>query len=353
MKYRRRLTGFLGFSLLSMSIAYGTPSSSTCPNPPPLKAAPNFMWGLTAYHVPLPGYELYPEDFQKMAANGIKWISVDFAWKRIEPVQGAQYDFTYFDMLTQEAAKNGIQIIGKFANGYNTPMRAVSPEWTARLSADDYIADMDQYARAVVSRYGNTVHYWALENELNIDFFHVLLGWRAHTWSPQVKDKIVWTLNQAVRDSAPDAKTILTVSTTLLPTYGNYIQHVTQQVNYDMVGMFDYPSYKLISNQESLDNGLCGRVARVKQTSGGKPAIIMESGYETSNLESAAQTQADYVTAITRSALHAGVGGVFFYEYLDNPQEVLPREKNFGLLQADRTPKPAWTTYGDLIKQYQ
>jgi exo-beta-1,3-glucanase (GH17 family) len=156
-----------------------------------------------------------------------------------------------------------------------------------------------------------------------------------------------------VHDLEPDAKTILTVSTTLLPTFGNYIQRVSQQVNYDMVGMFDYPAYKLNTSQDSLDSGLCGRVATVKQTSGGKPAIIMESGFETSDLQNEAQTQADYVTAITKSALHAGVGGVFFYEYLDNPQEVLPREQHFGLLQADRTPKPAWTDYGNLIKQYQ
>jgi len=353
MRYKNHLIAGFGLGLLCMSMAHSAPSTSTCPNPPPLKAPPNFMWGLTAYHVPLPGYELYPEDLQKMAANGIKWISVDFAWKRIEPVRGAQYDFSYFDMLTQEAAKNGIQIVGKLANGYNTPMRAVSPEWTAFLSADDYLAEMDKYARAVVSRYGNTVHYWALENELNIDFFHVMLGWRAHTWSPQVKDKIVWTLNQAVHDSAPDAKTILTVSTTLLPTFGNYIQRVSQQVNYDMVGMFDYPIYELNTNQDSLDNGLCGRVATVEQTSGGKPALIMESGYQTSNSRRTPQAQAGYVTAVTKSALHAGVGGVFFYEYLDNPQEFLPREQHFGLLQADRTPKPAWTDYGNLIKAYQ
>jgi len=90
MQPTHRARAWLGLGLLSLTLTQPVLAASTCPNPMPIKAPADFMWGLVAYHVPLSGYELNPADFQKMAANGIKWISVDFAWKRIEPTQGAR-----------------------------------------------------------------------------------------------------------------------------------------------------------------------------------------------------------------------------------------------------------------------
>ncbi len=340
----------MSWGLLMTAQAMALPTlADTCTVAEPTQAPGDFMWGLVAYHVPLPGYELYPEDFQKMAANGIKWISVDFTWKRIEPTQGAQYDFSYFDMLTQEAAKNGIQIIGKLANGYNTQNRAVSPEWTASLSADDFIGVMDKYARAVVQRYGQTVKYWAMENELNLDVVHVALGWRAHPWTPAVKDRIIATLNQAIHESAPGTRSILTVST--IPTYQIFLKHMSSIVNYDMVGLFSYPANFLPITQ-GFDNTICQTALTSRQNSGNKPVIWLETGFQTEGPGRTPQAQAQYVSSAARAALRAGLNGMFIYQYLDNPDEQLPRERSFGLFEADRTAKPAWAAYGAAISKY-
>jgi len=349
---RKRNKGFILGLLVAMTTSVWAdvlPNLGACEVARPKQAPEDFMWGLAAYHVPLPGYELYPEDFQKMAANGINWISVDFAWKRIEPVQGAQYNFTYFDMLTQEAAKNGIQIIGKLANGYNKG-RAVSPEWTADLSTNDYLAAMDKYARAVVRRYGSTVKLWAMENELNVDQIHVRLGWRAHGWSDRDKDRIVQTLDKAIHQSGWRTKSILTVSTA--PNFGQYIRSVGH-AHYDMVGLFSYPANFLpITSNFDSRNGFCGQANTARKASGGKPVIMLETGFQTAGLVRTQQGQADYVQAAVYATLRAGMQGLFIYQYLDNPLETLRREQTFGLVDNDRKPKRAWGAYGDLIKAY-
>ncbi len=347
--------GILILVVLMATLLYALPLplptlEDTCVVDNPTQAPKDFMWGVVAYHVPLPGYDLHPEDFRKMADNGVTWISVDFAWKRIEPSRDAQYDFRYFDMLTREAARNHIQIIGRLANGYNTPARAVSPEWTAALSPNDYLASMDRYARAVVQRYGQTVKYWAMENELNIDYLHVWLGWRAHAWNPEVKDRIVEVLNRAIHESAPDTHSILTIST--FPPYESYLKHITARVNYDIMGLYSYPA-NFLPISRGFENSTCHSATVARQNNGNRPVIWIETGYQTTGSIRTPQQQAQYVSSVARAALRSGMRGVFIYEYLDNPQEKLTREQHFGLLQADRTPKPAWTTYGKLIAQYR
>lgn len=50
--------------------------------------------------------------------------------------------------------------------------------------------------------------------------------------------------------------------------------------------------------------------------------------------------------------LQAGASGFFWYEYLDNPNEPHDRQRYSGLFEEDRTPKPAWSEYGNIIDQY-
>jgi hypothetical protein len=252
-------------------------------------------------------------------------------------------------MLVQEATKNSIQIIGKLANGYNKG-RAVSPEWTADLATNDYLAAMDHYARAVVKRYGSTVKLWAMENELNVDQIHVQLGWRAHEWSNRDKDRIVQTLDKAIHQSGWHTKSILTVSTA--PNFGQYIRSVGR-AHYDMVGLFSYPANFLpvTSNFDSL-TGFCGQANTARKASGGKPVIMLETGFQTAGLGRTQQGQADYVQAAVYATLRAGMQGLFIYQYLDNPEEDLRREQTFGLVDNDRKPKRAWGAYGGLIKAY-
>jgi hypothetical protein len=320
-----------------------------CPSTPPAEAPQGFMWGMTAYHIPLPDYELYPDDFAAMAANGVRWIRVDYAWKRIEPTPGAPFDFSYFDMVTEEAGRNGIQIIAQIGNGYNRE-RAVSPEWTAGLSTGQYLDALDRYARAVVDRYKATVHHWSLENELNLDYQHVISRQRAHGWSPVAEARIIHTLNEAVKQTDPGATTVLSVVT--VPGYQIFIKEMALIADYDIVGLHMYPAV-VQPVTEGFADDVCRAVQNSQKASGGKPVIFLETGFKSDGGEGhTLETQRIFLRNMAEYVLQSGAMGFFWYEYLDNPNEPHDRQRYSGLLEEDRTPKPAWAEFGGVIQQY-
>ncbi|HET7688064.1 MAG TPA: beta-galactosidase [Candidatus Macondimonas sp.] len=342
------------FALMGSS-AHGNPfdrffeNRNDCAATPPQQAPAGFMWGMTAYHIPLPDYELYPDDFRVMAENGIRWIRVDYAWKRIEPVRGEPYDFTYFDMVTEEATRNGIQIIAQIGNGYNQE-RAVSPEWTADLRIGEYLDVLDRYARAVVERYHADIHHWSLENELNLDYQHVISKQRAHAWSPIAKTRIIHTLNEAVKQIDQTATTVLSVVT--VPGYQLYIKEMGLVADFDLVGLHMYPAVTAPVTEGFADN-VCRAVSQAKKASNGKPVIFLETGFKSDGGEGRTpEAQRLFLRNMAEYVLQAGASGFFWYEYLDNPNEPHDRQRYSGLLEEDRTPKPAWFEYADVIRQY-
>ncbi|MDY6944017.1 MAG: beta-galactosidase [Pseudomonadota bacterium] len=321
----------------------------------PLRAAqaPNdFQWGLVAYHVNFPGYELYPEDFKTIAANGIEWVRIDFAWGRLEPTRGVDFEFEYFDMLVREARANGLRILGTLGNGYNTLQRPVAPLWTRWLTGSQYVNELRDYANATVQRYAADVDAWGLENELHIAAGHVLLRWRFKVWRPAINDEIMVVLSNAVRthDQQGGAEMILTAAP--IPGWQAFLREMATLIDYDAVGLFTYPAFTS-PDPSGFDDLVAEQIAQAREASGGKPVIVMETGYQTPTPgpRRTEEKQAEYVVAMTQASIKAGATGIYFYQYLDNDDEWLPREEAFGLLNNDRTPKLAWERYGDVIRQ--
>lgn len=160
-------------------------------------------YGVVAYHVPLPGYELHAADFACMAGNGLGWVEMDYAWRLIEPQPGV-FDFSYYDAITQAARAHGLHILAKLGNGYNGN-RATVPDWTVNLSPAAYLQALEGYGRAVLERYAHAIAAYALENEANIAAMHTRLGWRVGEW-PQERVMAIWkSLGDLVRRFAPQS----------------------------------------------------------------------------------------------------------------------------------------------------
>jgi hypothetical protein len=120
-----------------------------------------------------------------------------------------------------------------------------------------------------------------------------------------------------------------------------------------MVGLFSYPANFLpITSNFDGRTGFCGQANSAREASGGKPVIMLETGFQTAGLTRTQQGQADYVQAAVYATLRAGMQGLFLYQYLDNPEEAVRRERTFGLVNNDRQPKRAWGAYGEIIKTY-
>jgi sugar phosphate isomerase/epimerase len=307
---------------------------------PVISAAEDFRFGLVAYHVPFDSYKLIEEDFDRIAGNGIDWISVDFAWRDIEKERGS-YDFSYFDYVVENADKRGIMVLAKVGNGYNGN-RAVVPEWTKSLSNEDYNRALGAYALAVAERYGDRIEYYAIENEPNVANMHILSGWRVGEWGDERIISVLRTLEQSIRKGDKDCKIVLSAS--VAPGWMDWIRRVKEEVNFDVIGLQPYPC--IIFPDPNNAFNIMPDIEKAK--SFGKEVMIIETGYHT--FQRSEEAQAEYIENICAAAMKAGATGVSFYEYRDNSEEYPEQEKHFGLLKEDREPKLAWNRYGDLIK---
>lgn len=353
---RRSLGLSAVFSILLLQFSH---AAGLCPANNP--ASPDFHWGLVAYHVNLPSYELHEEDFDRFAQNGVQWLRVDFAWGRIEPTQGVEFDFTYFDKIVAEAKARGIRIAATLGNGYNTRNRPVAPLWTQDLSARQYINALQRYSDAVVSRYADDVDAWGLENEIHIAPIHALLKWRSQVYFPETNTKILRTLSDSVVKYDPTSEIVLTVSPGFLG-WKWFVRNSVKEFRFDTVGLYSYPSFNEGAEPVGFEVSVASQISAAHEASGGKPVLIFETGYQTSPddpntaIDEGATllaNQVTYIDTMTRAAIDGGAKGVYFYQYLDNPEEKIARERVFGLVYPDRTPKPAWGHYGDVVRVCQ
>ena len=300
----------------------------------------DFMWGLVAYHMPFPSYTLYSDDFQRIAENDVEWLNMDFAWKLIEP-ENDVYNFSYYDFVVNEANRNGLGIVARVGNGLNGE-RATAPEWTKTLSEDEYVVEVSEYAREVVNRYKDSIHKYAIEAEANLYGLHELVGWRVGDWNDEKVFKIWKGLSQAIRSIDPSAKIILSLSTS--SDWESWLQRALREVDFDTIGIQPYPCFFFPDPQRAENTA--GDIATAQ--SYGKDVVVLETGYHT--YLRTEENQARYIEVMSRAAFRAGAKGVFFYEYLDSPEEPQRQERHFGLLKNNREPKMAWKRYGEVIR---
>jgi len=299
-----------------------------------------FRFGLVAYHVPFDSYKLVEEDFDRIAENGIGWISVDFAWRDIEKERGT-YDFSYYDLVVESADKRGIKILAKVGNGYNG-IRPVVPDWTEELSNGEYNEALGAYAEAVAGRYGKSIDYYAIENEPNVANLHKLLNWRVGDWDKDRIAGILKTLERSIREGDESSKIVLSVS--VAPGWTEWIEDMSREVDFEVIGLQPYPCI-IFPDPENAFNIIPDIE---KALAFGKEVMVIETGYHT--YQRSEEAQAQYIENICIAAMNAGATGVFFYEYMDNSEEFPEQEKHFGLLKENREPKLAWEKYGKIIE---
>lgn len=336
-----RLLAALWLIFAALTVHAGSPVSSTPAAAPTQPQA--FRWGLVAYHVALPGYELTPADIDRMADLGVGWLSIDLAWARIQATRDGPMAFSYFDPLIDAANRRGLKVIGKLGGGYNGN-RPIAPPWTRHLDETAYLAALNDYAQATTAHFAGRIPSFAIENEFNIPNVHTLIGWRVGIWTPEFMDQVMQTLAGAVRHQAPQAE--IMISITPLAFFEAGIARMNQLIDYDIVGVHTYPVGFI--PDLSLASNLKDQIARAHSASEGRPVVILETGMHTETSPWTEQLQADYLGAISQSAQEGGARGIFFYQYLDNPEEA-GREAHFGLVRADRSPKLAWERYRRII----
>jgi hypothetical protein len=130
------------------------------------------------------------------------------------------------------------------------------------------------------------------------------------------------------------------VSTTAIPAFGTSADASNVHV-YGGVG-------------QQLQDGIDAWVAAAQASAPGKPVYITETGISSSGFNTSTWGVADAYTQgiIDTNALldgyKAGAAITFLYELMDDPGAPNAQEQNFGLFNADGTPKPAAVDIGNL-----
>lgn len=292
---------------------------------------------------------------------GVRWLRPAVRWADVEPVLAQpsltvadvkadpslveQYsrsvDWTAPDALLAALSGGGLRAFVIVGHGYASRL----PRWNGIAATPDaigreaYLGRLYLHVRAVVERYDGDghldapgitpVHHWQLENELNEAYLTALWGWRepsfeqAHISAWQDWDfltRLLTTLADAVKGSDASALTAVNfhtdVSDALSATLGKKTwRQAIQQWSplIDIVGIDAYPNY--YRAQPPRGSVLGDRVSAARQLAGGKPVVVLETGYPSGPaIEGFDEASQDaYIRAAYASAVAAGASGYFHF----------------------------------------
>ncbi len=314
---------------------------------------------------------LYPPDRLEqslglIAQAGIGWVRLNWAWKDLQPQQGP-FDYAHLDAVAQIATAHHIQVL---------PILMAVPAWSStapdELKAqrgnlspvDRYrpknMADWLQYVREVVERYDSDglddapgsprIAYWEVWNEPNIPEF----------WPPTPNAAEYLTLlkatYQAIKATDPTAKVVLggLANAGFNADGSSYLQTLYDlgaAPYFDVVSIhiYSYPPLGIAPVQNAV-TGV--RTIMDTHNDKGKPLWLTEIGWSDAPNSWGAKTVsqndiANFLKAVYTAPLPADA--IFWYNFRNIFANSTGVENNFGLVNADFTPKPAYNTYKTVV----
>ena len=303
---------------------------------------------------PLPGEEM----LSRLGEGGAGTLRVNFAWGYVQSGPGARYDWSHYDSVVANAARNGIRVL---ATVYSSPAWAEpTPE---HPPLGDALPGFQAFVRAAAQRYGARGSFWHLHpdvprlpitawqlwNEPNSPLF----------WKPTPDPDGYLTLLQAFHSALRAAPGASVVLGGLFPTptggltMGDFLRRVYARGGGDLldaVAVHPYAATPEISLRR------VGQVRELMRRLGdpGVPIWIGEVGWASagapSGLTVGPERQADYLRRIFELASgerrRLGIAGVIWFSLQDAPGRIWVG--HCGLFELDGDPKPAWSAFVDL-----
>jgi len=289
---------------------------------------PDLPWGLGVYLYRNGNDEGGHRNMARVAAAaqaaGVKWTREEFQWARIEPRKGA-FDFSFYDKLVETAQRHGISVYALVA--YWTP-------WTKPYEEEGF-RDYCNALREMVRRYKHVIKHWEIYNEPNIFF-----------WSGP-RERYPALLKMAydtVKAEDPDAQ-VLGCSTAGIDT--KFIQMCLDAgAPFDVLTIHPYRG-------ALHESSFIAELNAARQQVGGRPVWITEMGWPTipGNV-----TERQQATLLARSYLSAVGSGacpnISWYNFKNDGWNPYYNEDNFGILQNDLTPKPAYRALAQICRTF-
>jgi hypothetical protein len=294
------------------------------------------------------------EVLDKMAAAGVKWVRIDLGWASMQDTRGV-YSQWYVDLVdrTVDAARaRGIHVLGMFwmtpgwANG---GAGAIAPP----TSSADYATALGWAAKHWQGR----IDAWEIWNEPNTTGF----------WTGTTAEyvQLLKAAYPAVKANDPGALVVLGGPSENDTSWLSAAYAAGMRGSFDVMSTHPYMGMADAAPEQPDDGSIwtishVGAVHNlmVANGDGSKPIWFTEFGWsshdnwagvENWNRGVTAQQQADYFVRAVKyvAGNYPYVTNVFWYEERNNASGNVQLD-NYGLLNRDLTPKPAYTA----IKTY-
>ena len=305
------------------------------------------------------------EVLDKLAEAGVEWVRIDIGWSSLQEVGPNSYSDWYVDLadfVIDAANERGIKVLGmlwrtpSWANGgrnVNVPPR----------DFDDY----GEIARWAAEHFRGRVAAWEVWNEPNLNGF-----WDA---SPAAIAKMLRASYDDFKAGDPDAEVVMGA-----PAYNDVdwlrkVYAAGAQGFFDVMATHPYPSPSNLPPE--YDDGSIWNISAVERVhalmeengDGDKPIWFTELGWSSHpntggeapwELGVTKQQQADYLVRAAEmiACRFPYVEQIFWYaeRNLGAPPGASTSEiqlGNFGLMENDLTPKPAYDAMSEMMNGSQ
>jgi hypothetical protein len=301
---------------------------------------------------------------------GAEWIHLGIEWRQLAPTDTTpvnEYDWEPFDIAMNTAREYGFRVMVTLGG---------NPCWAASFSRGPVdrvdISRFVEYVEAVVRRYKDIVHYWAIYNEP--DAASVVRT------APDCRDPASTMLNafgdhpqeyvdalriafQTIRSIDPNASVVLggiafdNFSSEGGPFVADFLAEILSRgagEYFDIMNFHYYPDYDWRWERDGLP-GIVGKTLAIRQLLEDhgldKPIICSELGDSSGQIypgdARSRHTQARAVIMLYARAFSAGIGLGVWYNMNDYQSPNDPFRFH-GLLDAEYRPKPALSSYHTL-----
>jgi len=294
-------------------------------------------------------------DLDQIAAAGFKFIRMDFGWSGIEKKKG-EYEWSDYEDLVRNLEKRSMRAV--FILDYSNPLYEETvtspnpfdqkPQTTvAAPQHPESIAAYARWAAAAVKQFHGRHVTWEIWNEPNIQF-----------WTPKPDARqyaaLALAACRAIRNADPRA-TIIGPASSGFPW--EFIQTFVQSgaLEYlDAISVHPYREYHRPPETAADDykrlRALIDQYAP-ESRKGKIPIVSGEWGYATHTKGLALEMQAAFAARQQLANLLFGVPLSIWYDWKNDGADHDEREHNFGTVQANLGPKPAYLAIQTLTRQ--
>jgi hypothetical protein len=296
----------------------------------------------------------HEHDLDMIAAAGFKLVRMDFEWTATEPTQGT-YDWSAYDTLTVNLDQRGLR--GYYILDYSNPLyegtdstknpitgkmeqhgSAHSPQHPASIAA------FGRWAAAAVRHFQGRKIIWEIWNEPNITFGQP---------KPDVEQYTTLAIAtcRAIREAEPRATIVAPATASFSWDFLDRFLKSGILTYLDGVSVHPYRSPKDPPETADADyKRLRELIARYALNPQKKevPILSGEWGYSTYTKGVSLQAQADFIARQQLSNLYCGVPVSIWYDWKNDGGDPNENEHNFGTVNIDLTPKPAYRSFQTL-----